>query len=50
MVRSNYHIAKVLKQIDEDIIRVGNKTFLKENNIDITLEDEAFNLKKKVKV
>ncbi len=42
------HIAKgVETNIDEDIIRVGNKTFLKENNIDITLEDEAFNLKKK---
>ena len=42
------HIAKgVETNIDEDIIRVGNKTFLKENNIEITLEDEAFNLKKK---
>ena len=42
------HIAKgVETNIDGDIIRVGNKTFLKENNIEITLEDEAFNLKKK---
>ncbi len=42
------HIAKgVETNIGKDTIRVGNKAFLKENNIVITLEYEAFNLKKK---
>ena len=43
------HIAKgVETNIDEDIIRVGNKVFLEENNIDTTvLNDDILNLKKK---
>lgn len=43
------HIAKgVETSIDEDIIRVGNKVFLEENNIDTTiLKDAILNLKKK---